>query len=231
MSDISFNKTHPVITVAAGTVILTCLLAIGVMTGIVPSPLTKGTAPQQELSSAPARVTPAVPPAGTRESRLAAPVPAHEPRHRVAERAPVERAPIERPPVGATRDTGPTNSVAGVSPAPSPMCSTCGTVSSVRAIKEQGQAGMIGPAAGGLLGGVLGHQVGGGTGKTIATIAGAAVGAGVGTEVERRYKSTTGYVVSVRMHDGSVRTVNYAAAPGVNVGDRVRLVDGNLVRD
>ncbi|MEN3352350.1 MAG: hypothetical protein V7640_508, partial [Betaproteobacteria bacterium] len=35
------TRMHPLILIAAIAVILTCLLAIGVMTGIVPSPLVK----------------------------------------------------------------------------------------------------------------------------------------------------------------------------------------------
>jgi outer membrane lipoprotein SlyB len=104
-------------------------------------------------------------------------------------------------------------------------------VSSVRAVKAQGEASMIGPAAGGVLGGLLGHQVGGGTGKTIATIAGAAVGAGVGTEVERRSRSTTHYVVVARLNDGTSPSFNYDSPPGVQVGDKVRVVDGRLHHD
>jgi outer membrane lipoprotein SlyB len=98
-------------------------------------------------------------------------------------------------------------------------------------VKEQGEAGLIGPAAGGLLGGVVGHQIGNGRGNTIATVLGAAGGAAAGTEIERRYKSKTHYVVAVRMNDGRVRTFNYAAAPAVQTGDKVRVVKGHLVRD
>jgi outer membrane lipoprotein SlyB len=89
---------------------------------------------------------------------------------------------------------------------------------------------MIGPAAGGLVGGLVGHQVGSGRGNTVATVVGAAAGAAGGTEIERRYKSKTHYVVAVRMNDGRVRRFTYAAAPGVEAGDKVRVVGGKLVR-
>ena len=224
MSDISMHKTHPVIVIAATTLILTCLLAIGVMTGIVPSPLNKG-ATQPEIASAPAQSKFAPPAPAARENRPVARAPVQEPRHVV------ERPAAPRAPVGATSPVAPSNTIAGSAPAPAPACTNCGTVSSVNAIREQGQASMIGPAAGGVIGGLAGHQIGGGTGKTIATIAGAAVGAGVGTEVERRTKSTTHYNVAVRMNDGTTRTVRYEAAPGFQPGDKVRVVDGRLVRD
>jgi outer membrane lipoprotein SlyB len=98
-------------------------------------------------------------------------------------------------------------------------------------VKEQGDAGMTGPGAGALLGGVLGNQLGHGHGKTIATVVGAGAGAAAGTEIERRYKSKTHYVVAVRMSDGRVRHFNYAAAPGVQPGNRVRVANGHLVRN
>lgn len=233
MSDISMHKTHPVMIIAAAALILTCLLAIGVMTGIIPSPLTRGVATQQELTTAPdTKFSPNAPAATVREERPVARAPVQEYRAPVQEqRRIVERPAAPRAPVGATNSSAASNTVAGSSPAPAPLCTNCGTVSSVNAVREQGQASMIGPAAGGLLGGLAGNQIGGGSGKTIATIAGAAVGAGVGTEVERRTKATTHYNVNVRMNDGTVRTVRYDSTPSVQAGDRVRVVDGRLVRD
>jgi hypothetical protein len=49
--------------------------------------------------------------------------------------------------------------------------------------------------------------------------------------VERRTKSTTHYNVAVRMNDGTTRSVRYEAAPGVQPGDKVRVVDGRLIRN
>ncbi len=228
------SSTNPLIVIAAIALILTCLVAIGVMTGIIPSPLAnKGTAVKDELSAAPGSKLPAVASTTTtttttRESKTAL-VPKTEPRTEQRTHTPHRAA--ERPSVGTTQSIGPTGSLAGAASAPSPACLNCGTVSSVRAIKEQGDAGMIGPAAGTAIGGLIGNQIGNGSGKTIATIAGAAVGAGVGTEVERRNKSTTRYVVAVRLNDGSTPTFNYPNSPGVQTGDRVRVVDGRLLHD
>ena len=96
---------------------------------------------------------------------------------------------------------------------------------------RQGEAGLVGAIAGGAVGGAIGSQIGGGSGKTIATIVGAAGGAAVGTEVERRYKATTSYVVGVRLNDGTTRSFTYETAPGFREGERVRVVDGRLVRE
>ena len=226
------NKMHPLIMAAAAAVILTCLVALGVMTGIIPSG-NKTAAPAQELTVAPdgpkalqggqqfapghtASSTTTV----TQEKRTVTRAPAPAPERRAA------REPAA--PAGATSSST-SQSVAGSGPATPAVCMNCGTVTSVRAVKSQGDAGLIGPAAGALLGGVLGRQVGGGTGKTIATVVGAGAGAAAGTEVERRYKSTTSYVVAVRLNDGTTREFTYENDPGVQAGSKVRVVDGRLL--
>jgi outer membrane lipoprotein SlyB len=118
-----------------------------------------------------------------------------------------------------------------VSPPPPAVCYDCGTVTSVRTVRKQGEATIVGPLAGGAIGGLVGNQIGSGSGRTAATIVGAAGGAVVGTEVERRSKTTTQYVVGVRMEDGTMRRFTYRSAPGMREGDRVRVLDGKLVRD
>src|SRR4051812_31334553 len=96
--DLSLRKTHPLFIGAAVALIVTCLAALGVMTGIVPSPLTRGaTETQEPLSKAPE-------PESSRpeSSRLAANdlqsqqnrvAPRTEPRHRAAERVPQPATP------------------------------------------------------------------------------------------------------------------------------------------
>jgi outer membrane lipoprotein SlyB len=224
---------HPLIMVAAAAVILTCLVALGVMTGIIGN---KTTTPAQELTVAPdapkalqggTQFAPGQTASSsttvTQEKRTVTRAPAPAPERRAATREPAA-------PAGATSSST-SQTVAGSGPAaPAPAaCMNCGTVTSVRAVKSQGEAGLIGPAAGALLGGVLGNQIGGGTGKTIATVVGAGVGAAGGTEAERRYKSTTSYVVAVRLNDGTTREFTYENDPGVQAGSKVRVVDGRLL--
>jgi outer membrane lipoprotein SlyB len=98
-------------------------------------------------------------------------------------------------------------------------------------VTQQGEAGLLGPVAGGAVGGLVGHQIGHGSGNTIATIVGAAGGAALGTELERRHKSTTHYVVTVRLNDGTHRTFNYASRPAFQEGDRVRVAQGRLIHE
>ena len=246
MNTNSLRGIHPLIMIAAAAVILTCLLAIGVMTGIVPSPMNRG-ADRQELTTTGPNLTggptslTATPgsltantttretsPSGTttttRESRTVTRAPAPEPRRYTEQRT----APA--PATGATSSS--TSQTVAAAPAPAvAACSNCGTVTSVRSVQQQGDASMIGPAAGALLGGLAGRQIGDGSGRTIATVVGAGAGAAVGTEVERRYKTSTSYVVAVRMNDGSNRSFNYATAPNVQAGSKVRVVDGQLIHD
>jgi outer membrane lipoprotein SlyB len=199
---------HPLMVIAATTVILTCALAIGIMTGVIPSPLAKDRAAQENAAATTRQPSSVKAPASTARERTA-----------------------ERPPVGSTSSSASGGAVAGSGPKVAAVCTNCGTVTSVRTLKQQGEAGLIGPIAGGAIGGVVGSQIGGGSGKTLATIVGAAGGAAVGTEVERRQKAITHYVVGVRMTDGSTRNFTYSVSPGVREGDKVRVVDDRLIHD
>ena len=211
------NRAHPLVIVAAITVILTCLVAVAVMTGVVP--VSKRTA-APDVANAPTPPAAGAPP----QTAFAPPPPART------------RTP-ERPSVGSTSPTAGAGAVGGGSaaetasaPPPQPAhCANCGRVVAVRAIKHQQDSSMLGPAAGALLGGVLGHQIGHGTGNTIATVIGAGAGAAAGTEVERRYRTTTSYVIDVRMDDGAIRHFSSPTAPAVQAGARVKVVDGKLM--
>ena len=66
----------------------------------------------------------------------------------------------------------------------------------------------VGAVAGGVVGGLLGHQVGGGNGKKAMTVIGAVGGGVAGHEIEKQARATTVYKVTVRMDDGSLRTVS-----------------------
>jgi outer membrane lipoprotein SlyB len=69
--------------------------------------------------------------------------------------------------------------------------------------------------------------VGDGRGRDLATIAGAIGGAVVGNQVEGNMKATKRYEVTVRMHDGEVRTFN-TDSPVWRGGDQVKVVNGQL---
>jgi len=111
------------------------------------------------------------------------------------------------------------------------VCHDCGVVESVEGFTEKGQASGGGAVAGGLLGGILGHQIGKGRGKDLATVAGAVGGAIAGNEIEKNSNKVTRYRVSVRMDDGTSQVFTLDAANGVAAGDKVKVVDGTLVRN
>ena len=195
---------HPLVAAAAISIIVLAAVGVGVLTGLLPSPLAKS-APTQEVAEAPAST-------GGRDFGKAAahaPAPARQAAARPASRsAPVYREPAR--PVAAT-------------------CGNCGTVESVRALQVQGQGTGLGAVGGGVVGGVVGNQFGGGSGRTALTVLGALGGAYAGNEVEKRVRSSTQYEMTVRMDDGSVRTFHSASAYPWRSGDPVRVVNGSVV--
>ena len=136
-------------------------------------------------------------------------------------------------PVDSSKATG--NGAATAKVASANVCANCATVEAVTAVKRQGQVNGVavgnttiglGTVAGGVLGGILGHQVGGGNGKTAMTVLGAAGGAYAGNKVEENMKSVTVYNVRVRMDDGSSR--NLEVSSPVAVGSKVTVEGKNL---
>lgn len=116
-------------------------------------------------------------------------------------------------------------------PAPKVVCRECGVVESIESFTEKGQSSGGGAVAGGVIGAVVGHQIGKGRGKDLATVAGAVGGAIAGNEIEKNVNKITRYRIGLRMDDGTHQTVTLDAANNVAVGDKVKLVNGALVRN
>jgi len=114
----------------------------------------------------------------------------------------------------------------GRNPVPANSCALCGTVESIRTVEVRDEAASAGAAAGGP--GGAGEQTGGG-GGTAVTLLGAE-GAIAGNEIEKNVKKRYAYRVTVRMDDGSFRTISLSSPPTLAVGDKVRVVEGKLVR-
>ena len=108
-------------------------------------------------------------------------------------------------------------------------CSNCGVVESINAVEIRGQGTGLGVVAGGITGALLGNQIGRGSGNTVATIAGAAGGAYAGNEIEKNMKKSLRYQVRVRMNDDTYRTIYQTYAPAFAVGDKVKVVNGQVV--
>jgi len=206
MPEVQNNKVSPIIAIAAISVIIFSAVGVGVMTGIIPSSLSK-TEQAPKVEEAPVVIAPA--PAMT---------PAAAP------------APAEKPKVAVKRQRAEPARVASAEPARvAQVCGNCGSVISVNAIKHQGEGSGLGAVAGGVVGGVLGNQVGRGRGRTAATVVGAGAGAYAGHEIEKRTKSTESYNVAVRMDDGSTRSFDYDSEPAFRAGDKVKVVEGRLI--
>jgi outer membrane lipoprotein SlyB len=130
----------------------------------------------------------------------------------------------------ATRSTAQTAAQPKPKVAPAPSCPTCGVIESIRTVEVKGKTSGVGAVAGGVAGGVLGNAIGGGrgAGNAVLTIGGAAGGAFAGDAIEGQMKKQTAWRVTVRLDDGSVRTLQQSAQPPFAVGDRVR-IEGNLI--
>ncbi|WP_420223238.1 glycine zipper 2TM domain-containing protein [Pigmentiphaga litoralis] len=201
---------HPLIAAAAVCLIIMSGVAVAVMTGVLPSPMAKS-GPESQLS-AEAREREA----DTVASRFgkSSPATAAAP---VRSAAPVERAPVARAPEPAPERVAAVN-----------RCSDCGVVTSVRAVKVEGQGSGVGAVGGGVVGGLVGNQFGGGNGRTALTLLGAAGGALAGHEVEKHVRSTTSYQMTVRMDNGTTRTFRSASPYNWREGDPVRVINGRV---
>ncbi len=193
------SRINPIVAIAAVSLIIFSAVGVGVMTGVIPSSLSKtddqAAKPEAPQAAAPASVT------KPKQASSAPKRQANEPaRVATAEPARVAQA-----------------------------CTNCGSVISVNLVKHEGEGTGLGAIGGAVVGGVLGHQVGAGRGRDVATVAGAGAGAYAGHQIEKNVKTTQSYVVAVRMDDGTTRNFSYQAEPGFRAGDKVKVVEGKLV--
>ncbi|HEY6241751.1 MAG TPA: hypothetical protein VIW78_13060 [Burkholderiales bacterium] len=113
-----------------------------------------------------------------------------------------------------------------VSRSVAPSCALCGTIESIRTVEVRDEIRAIGAAPGGFTG-TASNADKGDTGMAT-TILGAVGGAFTGTEMDEKKRRV--YRVTVRMDDGSFRTVSLSSPPAFTVGEKVRVVEGKLVR-
>jgi outer membrane lipoprotein SlyB len=106
-----------------------------------------------------------------------------------------------------------------------------GTVSNIEVISVGGRSSGGGAILGAILGAAIGHQVGDGTGRKVATGAGAVGGAIIGNNIERRNnRNDEIFLVRVRMNNGREYRAEYRRIDDLQVGDRVRIEDGQIYR-
>ena len=109
-------------------------------------------------------------------------------------------------------------------------CAECGVVDSIVPVEVKAETHGVGTIAGGETGALVGNQIGRGNANAVATVGGAAGGASVGNELEKPVKKSVRYKVRVRMPDGTYRTTYQPVAPGFAVGDKVRVSNGQVVK-
>ncbi|WP_181321693.1 glycine zipper 2TM domain-containing protein [Trinickia symbiotica] len=203
------NRIHPLVATAAGAVIVASAVAVAAMTGILPkahgndNPSAQAVIAQAASASAPAAL------------------PVQQGAVQVESRAPTRPRVATRPARAEPRYMGEGQQQAAVD-------RNVGTVEAITPVTQQGHGTGIGAVGGAVAGGLLGNQIGRGNGRTAATIIGALGGGVAGNVVEQHLRSETDYEVSVRMGDGSVRTMTYHQQPNLAVGQRVR-VDGDTI--
>ena len=113
-------------------------------------------------------------------------------------------------------------------PPPAPYADE-GVVRAIDVIPVASRPSGAGAILGAIVGGVVGNQFGAGSGRALTTIGGAVAGGVAGNAVEQRTRRDDEvYRVSVRFNDGSIRDFDYQQVGSLRVGDRVRLVDGQL---
>ncbi|MDR5812469.1 MULTISPECIES: glycine zipper 2TM domain-containing protein [unclassified Caballeronia] len=199
------SRIHPLVAAAAVSVILACGTGIAAMTGLLPS--SKATATTVTASPlVDAQV------AGTAPSQPAS-----------QKNTPLPRA-VRGHHVNPARAVEPVRET--VQPAQNPVPAYdpyAGQVTAVNAVQTAQPSTGIGAIGGAVVGGLAGTQIGNGRGRTAATILGAIGGGLAGNQIEHVVHKTTTYQVQVRMNDGNVRSFNYDAAPGVAVGQKVRV--------
>lgn len=199
------KRIHPLVATAAIAVTMVSLVGVAAMTGLLPT--------------SHGEVTPVPPVAAMTNTSGTTATPASQ---GVAAGSPVNATTVSQ--------AQPLSAPPGSSPAAghAAICTSCGQVEAVRAIQHTPKASGVGVVAGALLGGILGHQIGHGNGNTLATVAGAGAGGYAGNEVEKRSRTTTSYVVDVRMENGKLRSFPQSA-DNWQVGDQVRIEHGHLI--
>ncbi|MDO5692859.1 MAG: glycine zipper 2TM domain-containing protein [Pseudomonadota bacterium] len=132
-------------------------------------------------------------------------------------------------PVGGTYPAG---SAYPASQPSTQVQSQFGRVTNVEFVRGSQSQGIAGAVVGGAVGGLAGSQIGGGTGRKAATVAGVVGGALIGRALEQNMNrnSVDHYRVTVQLDNGAVRQFDYAQAPNVRVGDRVRAEGDQLYR-
>ncbi len=252
------RRLHPLIAVAAGTVIVASLAATAAITGVFPKASsstvqtdyaqTSQVASQPVVDSAAPATAAAMtgqqqpePPATTTAQPTPAPaVPqprgqvqyAGQPGQSSYTQQPYAQQPYgQQPPAQQQLAQQPYAQAQQPTQQPngqSSYCASCGTVESIVSVRHQGHGTGVGAVGGAVVGGLLGNQFGRGNGRLGMTALGAVGGGFAGNAVEKHLRSETDYQVRVRMENGRTRYFTYRQPPPFQQGERVHISHGTL---
>jgi outer membrane lipoprotein SlyB len=232
------RRLHPLVATAAGAVIVASLVATAAMTGLFPKASSNGAQNPQTQTAAVAQQpvvdsaapSPAQPTAAQQQAAQQQAAQQQAAQRQAAQQQAAQQAAAQQQAQQAPAQPQPAQPSYAQQPAQHPAyCSTCGTVESISAIKQEGHGTGIGAVGGAVAGGVVGNQFGRGGGRTAMTLLGALGGGLAGNSVEKHIRSETDYSVHVRMENGKTRTFTYKNAPPFAQGQRVHIQNGTLV--
>jgi outer membrane lipoprotein SlyB len=117
---------------------------------------------------------------------------------------------------------------AAASPVMSSPVVQYGNVSGITLVSGDNRSGG-GAVLGAVIGGVIGNQIGAGSGRAAATGLGMVGGAVIGNRIDKRNDADV-YRVSVRWDNGGTSNYDYQRIDDLQVGDRVKVENGQLHR-
>ncbi|HUL91222.1 MAG TPA: hypothetical protein VLV56_02640 [Burkholderiales bacterium] len=119
------------------------------------------------------------------------------------------------------RDEVPSPRVVEPKPGQRGTCALCGTIESIRAVEVLEPAGAASAAADSRNGAEAGTAT-----SVLDTLSSVVMG----NTVEKNVRKRLVYRVTLRMDDGSFRALSLPSPPSFAVGEKVRVVEGRLVR-
>ncbi|BDB23705.1 glycine zipper 2TM domain-containing protein [Cupriavidus sp. P-10] len=232
------RRLHPLLGAAAVAVVIASLTAVAAVTGVLPiSKANPDLQAQQSQQGAQAPQGPlpvtaqtAPPPGSTTRPPVYDDGQPAQSRPNTASSQPTPRTAPARQ--AAQRDSEPRASQRAEADRPAAKGSPyAGRIVAVTPIQTQKpNTSGLGALGGAVVGGLVGNQVGKGNGRIVGTVVGAVGGGVAGNQIEKAVSKDTHYEVRVRMDDGSQRTFTYEKDPAVQVGERVHMENGALVR-
>lgn len=221
---------HPLLKIAAVSVIVASAVAIWAMTSREHSDVAAAPKPAEAVTAAnPAQL--ANTDTSAEPARDAQPAPATKTPAPRAKKAPAERHAAAPNPPAPYQAPGAAAPVTVAAATPAPLADpTRGRIEAISMSEHKGDAKGVGAVAGGAIGGLVGNSFGKGNGKTAATVLGVVGGALAGHQIEKSARTIKTWHITTRMDDGSTRSFSQTTEPVWHTGDAIRVVDGKLAR-